>query len=69
LRSLLTFSGIVMPMTAVAFGLSLILGRWVAYAYLPVGCFVIWVVFLNLAKDRIWELVRMRNEQPPSKCV
>jgi hypothetical protein len=33
-----------MPMTCVAFDLSLVLGRWVAYAYLTVGCFVIRVV-------------------------
>jgi len=69
LRGLLTFAGVVLPSTAVALGLTLILGRWVAYAYLPIGCFVIWVVFLNLAQERIRELVRMRNEQPPSKCV
>jgi hypothetical protein len=49
LRGVLTFAGIVMPMTALAFGLSLVLGRWVAYAYLPIGCFVIWEAFLNLA--------------------
>jgi hypothetical protein len=63
LRGLLTFSGVVLPVTAVAFGLSLVLGRWVAYAYRPLGCFVIWVVFLNLAQERIRELVRMKNDQ------
>lgn len=62
-RSLLIFAGIVLPMTAVAFALSLVLGRWVACAYLPVGCFVIWVVFLNLAQKRIRELVRARADQ------
>lgn len=60
LKGLLTFSGVIMPITAVALALSLILGRWIAYAYLPVACFVIWVVFLNLAQERIRELVRMR---------
>ena len=47
-------------MIAVAFTLSLALGRWVAYTYLPVGCFVIWTVFLNLAQERIRDLVRGR---------
>ncbi len=64
LRGLLTFAGVVMPMTAVAVAFSLALGRWVAYAYLPVGCFAIWVVLLNLAQGRIRELVRRRNERP-----
>jgi hypothetical protein len=50
-------------MTAVAFGLSLLLGRWIAYAFLPIGCFVIWVVFLNLAQERIRELLRARADQ------
>jgi hypothetical protein len=36
---------------------------------LPVGCFVIWVVFLNLAQERIRELVRARNQQPPAKYI
>ena len=63
LRGLLTFAGVVMPMTAVAFALSVILGRWLAYAYLPVGCFVIWVIFLNLAQGRIRELTRGRADQ------
>ena len=63
LRGLLTFAGVVMPMTAVAFGLSLVLGRSVAYACLPVSCFVIWVVFLNLAQERIRGLVRRRANQ------
>jgi hypothetical protein len=67
LRGLLTFAGVVLPITGVAFGLSLVLGRWVAYAYLAAGCFVIWVVFLNLAHERIRELVRARGEQPPAK--
>ena len=58
MRGLLTFASVVMPLTAVAFGLSLALGRWVAYAYLPVGCFVVWGVLLNLAQGRIRELVR-----------
>jgi hypothetical protein len=61
--------GVVLPMTGVAFGLSLVLGRWVAYAYLPVGCFVIWIVFLNLAQRRIRELVRAREEERPVKSV
>ena len=51
-------------MTAVALALSLTLGRWVHYVYLPVGGFVIWVVFPNLAQGRIRELVRVRDEQP-----
>lgn len=62
-RGLLTFAGIVLPMTAVAFTLSFALGRWVAYAYLPVGCFVIWAVILNLAQERIRELVRGKADQ------
>jgi hypothetical protein len=37
LRGLLTVDGVVLPMTGVAFGLSLVLGRCVAYAYLPAG--------------------------------
>jgi len=53
LRGLFTFSGIVLPLTAVAFALYLTFGRWVAFAYLPIGCFVIWVVILNLAYPRI----------------
>jgi hypothetical protein len=57
-RGLLTFAGAVMPLTAVAFALSLVLGGWVVCAYLPVGCFVISVVFLNLAQGRIRELVK-----------
>jgi hypothetical protein len=69
LRGLLTFAGIVLPLTAVAFGLSLVLGRWVAYAYLPVGCFLTRAVFLNLSRGRIRELVRARDEQPPVKCI
>jgi hypothetical protein len=36
---------------------------------MPVGCFVIWVVFLNLARGRIRELVRARDEQPPVKSI
>jgi hypothetical protein len=44
LRGLLRFAGVVLPMTGVAFGLSLVLGRWGAYAYLVAGCFVIWIV-------------------------
>jgi hypothetical protein len=69
LRGLLTFAGAVLPMTCVAFGLSLVLGRWVAYAYLPVGCLVVWVVFLNLARERIRELVTGKDEQPPVKYI
>jgi hypothetical protein len=68
-RGLLTFAGIVLPLTAVAFHLSLLLGRWVAYAYLPVGCFGICVAFLNLAQGRIRALVRVRDEQPPVKYI
>jgi hypothetical protein len=64
LRGLLTFACAVMPMTAVAVALSLGFGRWVAYASLPIGCFVIWVVFLNLAQERIWELVRGKGRGP-----
>ena len=41
--------------------LSLILGRWVAYAYLPLGGFVVWVVLLNMAQGRIRELVNQRG--------
>jgi hypothetical protein len=37
------------------------------YAYLPPGCFVIWVVFLNLAHGRIRELVRAGEDQAPAK--
>ncbi len=66
-RSLLTCAGIALPTAGLAFGLSLVLGGWVAYAYLPMGCFVLWVVFLNLAQERIRELVRIKNEQPPVK--
>jgi hypothetical protein len=36
-RGLLTFAIIVLPVTAGAFGLSLVLGCWIAYAYLPVA--------------------------------
>ena len=60
-RGLLTFFGVVLPLTALAFGLSLVLGRWVAYAFLPIGCFVIWATFLNLARQRIQELARARD--------
>ena len=62
-RGLRTFAGIVLPLTAVGFALSLILGRWVALAYLPLGCSVLWVVFLNLVQERIRELVRVRADQ------
>jgi hypothetical protein len=62
LRGLLTFSGVILPMTAFAFALSLILGRWVAYACLPVGHFVICVVFLNLAQEQIRELLKARAD-------
>jgi hypothetical protein len=61
LRNLLTFAGAVMPPTAVAFCVSLVLGRWVAYAYLPLGGFVVWVVLLNMAQGRIRELVNQRG--------
>jgi hypothetical protein len=61
LRGLLIVAEVVMPLTAVAFGLSLVLGHWIAYAYLPFGCFVIWVVFLNLAQTRIRELVEAKE--------
>ncbi len=63
LRNLLTFLGVVVPVTGVAFRLSLLLGRWVTYAYLPIGCFVIWVVFLNLAQERIRDLVRAGKKE------
>jgi hypothetical protein len=53
MRGLLTFAGVVMPMTAVAFSLALVLGRWVANAYLPIGCFVIRTVFLNLLLENV----------------
>ena len=69
LRGLLTFAGVVFPMTGVALWLSLVLGRWVAYAYLPAGCFVIWVVFLSLPHGRIGGVVRARDEQPPVKSM
>jgi hypothetical protein len=36
---------------------------WAVYAYLPVGCFVIWAVFLNLAQERIRELVGSKADQ------
>jgi len=49
-------------LTGVALGLSLVLEPWVACAFLPVGCFVIWVVFLNLAQKRIRELLRARAD-------
>jgi hypothetical protein len=61
LRGLLTFAAVIMPMTAVAFAISLVLGRWVGFALLPIGCFVIWVVFLNLAQERIAPLVARRK--------
>jgi hypothetical protein len=63
LRGLLTFAGVGLPMTAAALALSLALGRWVAYAYLPLGGFVLWAVFFNLAQERIRELVRTRADQ------
>jgi hypothetical protein len=56
LRGLLTFSGVVLPLTAIILALSLTLGRWVLYAYLPIGGFVIWAAFLNLARPRIRKL-------------
>jgi hypothetical protein len=62
-RGLLTVSGVVMPTTAAAFGLSLVFGRWVVYAYLPIGSFVLWVLFLNMARQRIRELVRTKEQQ------
>ena len=37
LRCLLTLSGVVLPTAGVALALSPTLGRWVAYAYLPIG--------------------------------
>jgi hypothetical protein len=37
-------------MTAVAFGLSLLLCLRITYAYLPVDCFIIWIVLLNLTQ-------------------
>jgi hypothetical protein len=66
---LLTFAGVVLPVTAVAFGLSLVLGCWAAYANLPAGCSAIRVVFLNLARGRIRGLVQGRDEQPLVKSV
>jgi hypothetical protein len=68
-RGVLTFAGILLPLTAVALGLSLVLGRWVAYAYLPVGGFVVRLVLLNLAQGRIRKLVRARDEQQPVKYI
>jgi hypothetical protein len=53
----------------VALGRSLVLGRWVAYAYPRLGWFVVWVVSLDLAQERIRELVRARNQQPPVKYI
>ena len=61
MRGLLRIAGVVFPMTGVAFGHSLVLGRWVAYAYLPLGGFVVWVVLLNMAQGRIRELVNQRG--------
>jgi hypothetical protein len=43
-------------LTAVV-GLFLLWGRWVDFPYLPVGGFVIGVVLLNLAQERIEELL------------
>jgi hypothetical protein len=36
-RNLAVVSGVLLPGTAAAFGLSLVPGRWVAYAWLPLG--------------------------------
>jgi hypothetical protein len=62
-RSLLAFCGVILPFTAVGVALAFALGPWVAYFWLPLGAFVIWVVLLNLAQKRIRELARERHEE------
>jgi hypothetical protein len=42
--------------------LFLLLGPWVAYAYLPVGRLVKWMGFLNPAQEGIRDMVRARND-------
>jgi hypothetical protein len=62
LRNLLTFAGIVLPLVGMASALS-DLGQWVFFAFLPIGVFVVWVVLLNLAQERIRELVSETDAQ------
>lgn len=62
-RNLLTVAGVVLPMTIAALALAFTFGRWVVYVYLPLGGFVIWTVFLNLAREKLQELVGARDDQ------
>ena len=56
-KNLLVVGGVMMPLTALAVILCMLLGQWVKYVWLPLAALVLNEVFLNLAVPRIRDLL------------
>ena len=60
-RNLAVVGGPLLAFAAVGLALALLLGRWVAFVWLPAGVLLLHVLLLNLAAPRIRALARERR--------